>query len=204
MHILRTADFTALPWKNGLGVSSVIASHPKEAGYDKVDWQVGTTDIGSDCPFSSLAGMDRQFTLLSGPGVELTCIDILMGVNTRQAVDIPFRPFAFRGDAVTTCRLLGAPVKVFNVMTRRSHASASLRMPQWTGALLCEQRAGEVVLAVVLAGRAAVGGTGAPLAPFEAVQLDAPAGERCELVSHAGPARAAVVRLSGARSSGAR
>ena len=195
MVILRTGDFAKLAWKNGLGVSHVIASEPRAAGYATVNWQVGTTEFGFDCPFSNLPGMDRQFMLLSGGGVELHCIDVISGVDLRLAVDRPFVPFAFSGDWQTTCRMLGEPVQVFNVMTRRGKATAKITIPRWTGSLYCEQRAGETVIGVLLSGIARVKGEAVALARHEAVLLEAPAGEHCEIVSSAGPARMAVVRL---------
>ena len=195
MVILRTGDFAKLAWKNGLGVSHVIASEPRAAGYATVNWQVGTTEFGFDCPFSNLPGMDRQFMLLSGGGVELHCIDVVSGVDLRLAVDRPFVPFAFSGDWQTTCRMLGEPVQVFNVMTRRGKATAKITIPRWTGSLYCEQRAGETVIGVLLSGIARVKGEAVALARHEAVLLEAPAGEHCEIVSSAGPARMAVVRL---------
>ena len=196
MRILRAADCTALPWKNGLGVSRVIASDPPGAGYDKVDWQVGITDIGIDCPFSSLPGMDRQFMLLEGEGVELHCIDVVSGVDVRRRVDAPFVPFAFRGDWQTMCRLLGDPVQVFNVMTRRSHAEARISQLRWSGALFLEQKPGESVVAVLLAGAAQVTGEAAPLLPMESVVLEAPLGELREVITSGGPARLAIVRVT--------
>lgn len=200
MRVIYSADCTKLPWKNGLGVSSVIASDPPGAGYDTVDWQVGTTEFGTDCPFSSLAGMDRQFMLLSGRGVELHCIDLIEGIDIRRAVDSPFVPFAFRGDWQTTCRMLGGPVKVFNVMTRRDNAAAKISLPRWTGQLFCDQKAGETVLAVLLAGVAQVGGDSVPLLPGDSVILDTPGGDRCAIVGNRGSsgdvARMAVVHIA--------
>ena len=196
MVILRTADFTKLPWKNGLGISHVIASEPRAAGYDDLNWQIGTTEFGFDCPFSSLPGMDRQFTLLSGGGVELHCIDVVTGVDVRHKVDRPFVPVEFRGDWQTTCRMLGEPVGVFNVMTRHGKATAKITIPRWTGSLYCEQRPGETLVAVLLAGIARVSGEAAALAVHEAVMLEAAAGEHCEILAGGGEARMAVVRLS--------
>jgi environmental stress-induced protein Ves len=193
MQILRRSDFAKLAWKNGLGISHVIASDPPLAGYDRVDWQVGTTAFGIDCPFSSLPNMDRQFTLLSGDGVELHCIDVIAGIDVRHAVNTPFLPFAFRGDWQTTCRMLGEPVRVFNVMTRRGKAAARITMPRWTGPLYCDQRKGEKLVAVLLAGNAQVAGES--LAADDAVLLNAPEGEHCEIVS-GGDSRMAVVRIT--------
>ncbi len=196
MQILRTSDYQKLPWKNGLGVSHVVASDPPSAGYDAVSWQIGTTEFGTDCPFSSLPGMDRQFMLLSGGGVELHCIDIISSVDVRKEVDVPFVPFAFTGDWTTTCRMLGAPVRVFNVMTRRGKASARITLPRWTGPLYCEQRKGETLVAVMLAGNALIAGEAAPLKPNDAVMLADAEGGRCEIVASGGDARMAVVRVT--------
>lgn len=196
MRILRASGFTALPWKNGLGVSRVIASDPPGAGYDRVFWQVGTTAITADCPFSSLPGTDRQFTLLEGQGVELKCAAPAEGVNVTKAVDAPFVPFAFRGDWKTDCRLLGGVVKVFNVMTRRGQATAKLRITRWNGDMLCDQRPGETVLAVLLEGTAAVAGEPVSLKGNDTLMLDAPAGERRAIRAPGDGARIAIVRLA--------
>jgi environmental stress-induced protein Ves len=108
----------AQPWKNGLGISYTIADFPHGADFDTVDWQVGHTDIGVDCPFSNLAGMDRLFMVIEGKGVDLTCLDEA-GVTSVNRIERLQAPFAFRGDSTTRCRLIDGPVKVFNVMTRR-------------------------------------------------------------------------------------
>jgi len=196
MRILRTAGFTALPWKNGLGVSRVIASDPPGAGYDNLSWQVGTTAITADCPFSSLPCTDRQFTLLEGTGVELKCSAPAEGVSVTKSVDTPFVPFVFRGDWKTDCRLLGGGVQVFNVMTRRGRATAKLRITRWDGDMLCEQHPGETLLAVMLSGSAVVAGEVAPVGANDTVVLESPAGERCAILALADGARIATVRLA--------
>lgn len=196
MRILRTGDYASLPWKNGLGVSRIIASHPHAAGYDAAMWQVGATDIGIDCPFSSLIGIDRHFMLLSGAGVVLTCVDVVAGINVRHAVKEPFSPVAFRGDWQTTCKLIDDPVQVFNVMTRRGRAGARISLPRWMGPLLLEQRVGETLIAVLLSGAAQVAGEAAPLLPLESVILDSPEGELRSIITSGGVARMAIVRLS--------
>lgn len=126
---LPAALHRAQPWKNGLGVSYTIADFPQGAGFDVVDWQVGHTAIGADCPFSDLAGLDRQFMVIEGAGVELTCTDAA-GTTTVHRVDPLQAPFSFQGDWRTTCRLLDGPVKVFNVMTRRVRFSAKVDFVQ--------------------------------------------------------------------------
>lgn len=137
----------AVPWKNGLGISHTIADSPRGAGFDAVDWQVGATQIGADCPFSFLPGLDRLFTVIGGAGVELTCIDE-HGKASAHRIDPASGPFAFRGDWRTACRLLDGTVQVFNVMTRRGKYAA--RVEFVAGLESLRQGAGETAIAVEL------------------------------------------------------
>lgn len=145
---LPAALHRAQPWKNGLGISYTIADSPRGAGFDAVDWQVSRTDIGGDCPFSELRGLDRTFMVIEGKGVELACVDE-SGRTTANRVE-PMISFAFRGDWRTTCRLLEGPVKVFNVMARRGKFSATVELvPGLDGARPAH---GETLVAVALPG----------------------------------------------------
>ena len=146
---LPAARHRAQPWKNGLGVSYTIADFPRGAGFDTVLWQIGSTGIGADCPFSNLPGLDRQFMVIEGAGVELTCVDE-SGITTVTRVDRLDVPFAFRGDWRTTCRLLDGPVKVFNVMTRRGNYSAKVDIV--SGLDSVHEVSGDTLLAVALPG----------------------------------------------------
>lgn len=128
---LSAAKYPAQSWKNGLGVSQTIAGFPLRAGFDTLLWQVGSTEIVADCPFSLLPGLDRQFMVIEGAGVELTCVDEA-GRTTVNRVSPLQTPFAFRGDWRTSCRLLDGPVKVFNVMTRRGKYSAKVEVASAT------------------------------------------------------------------------
>ena len=139
---LPVAQHRAIPWKNGLGISHTIADHPHGAGFDALDWQVSSTQIGADCPFSDLPGIDRQFMVIEGAGVELTCTDEKGGTTVHRAD--PLRgPLAFRGDWRTSCRLLAGPVRVFNVMTRRGRFAADLSLA--TGGALQGDAGGTLV-----------------------------------------------------------
>lgn len=196
MQILRRDDFASLPWKNGLGVSRVIASEPPRTDYDALLWQVSTTEITADGPFSDLPGMDRRFMLIEGAGVQLAFSVVPSGAPLRFASAAPFAPVEFRGDWKTHCRLTGGPVQVLNVMTRRGRVDAVLGVKRWGGAMLCLQRPGESLLAVMLEGHAQIAGEAAPLVPNDAVLLESGRGEACEIEAPQGVARIAIVRLS--------
>ncbi len=128
--------------------------------------------------------------------MELVCSAAAAGVNLRHAVGTPFAPVEFQGDWRTDCRLLGGEVQVLNVMTRRGRAKADIRVRRWTGALLCEQRPGETLLAVMLTGRALIGGEAAPLVPNDAVMLESRSGGHCEIEAAGTGARIAIVRFT--------
>lgn len=166
-----------MPWKNGLGVSQVIASDPPGASYDALAWQVAVTQITADSPFSSLSGLDRIFMVFEGAGVELKSIDEHGATRTHPV--LPLRPYAFRGDWRTDCRLLDGPVKVFNVIARRGKASATLEL--LAGGVL-EKPAGRTLVAV-------------DLATLDGWRLDGASGESVEIERAGAPV--ALVSVAG-------
>jgi environmental stress-induced protein Ves len=144
--LLPAAQHAKLPWKNGLGVSRIIATEPAGAGFDTMLWQVSGTEIGADCPFSELKGLDRLFMVTGGAGVDLTSTNDA-GRTWTARVKLGQVPYAFRGDWKTSCRLLGGPVKVFNVIARRGKARASVEFLSET---TVTKAAGETAIAVHL------------------------------------------------------
>ena len=126
MRYLPAAAHRLQPWKNGLGVSRVIADDPAGAGFDALRWQVSATEIAGDCPFSALPGLDRLFVVIEGAGVVLESVDE-HGANHEASLPAGAAPHAFRGDWTTRCRLLDGPVRVLNVIARRGVFAATLR-----------------------------------------------------------------------------
>lgn len=177
---LRRADYRSVPWKNGLGVSQTLVQQPPAAGFDTVRWQVGITDITSDCPFSALDGLDRTFLVLSGAGVELTHATEA-GSTFSTLVKAQQAPHRFRGDWPTTCRLLGGPVKVLNIMARRGEARAEVGYIS-AGRLSVTKGPEEVLVAVELEG-------------LDAWLAEGPQAESCELKADAGPLKIALIKI---------
>jgi hypothetical protein len=145
---LPASQHSTQPWKNGLGVSRVIAGEPAGAGFDTLLWQVGATEIGADCPFSDLPGLDRQFMVIAGVGVELTSKDAETGAAWHERIERLQAPYAFRGNWSTQCRLLAGPVRVLNVITRRKRCAAAV---DFADATEIAGAAGETLIAVDLA-----------------------------------------------------
>ncbi|MFC5665779.1 HutD family protein [Kitasatospora misakiensis] len=166
VQLLRAAERPATAWRNGGGVTREVAGYPAGSGLDDFAWRVSLAEVGSAGPFSAFPGVDRVITLVEGPGMALT-VD-----GTEHVVDAPFRPFAFSGDAVTDCRLLGGPLVDFNVMTRHGHATAELTFATEPGPLVVP--AGTTVLLVCLSGTATLDATTA-LTRYDAALLTTPA-----------------------------
>ena len=118
------AALPVTPWKNGGGTTQEIASWPQGAGLDSFGWRVSIATIAAAGPFSVFAGVDRSITLLEGDGVRLFTHD----GRIEHRLDVALQPFAFSGDEPIDCTLLGNASNDFNVMTRRGHWRAEVRV----------------------------------------------------------------------------
>ena len=115
IHLLSALAYRVQPWKNGGGTTTEIATHPDGAGWDDFLWRVGIADIERSGPFSSFPGVDRSIMLLDCPpesGMNLSIDGKSFEMVQHEFVD-------FAGEAVTHGLLRGAPVRDFNVMSRR-------------------------------------------------------------------------------------
>ena len=116
IRVLPPGDYRVMPWKNGGGTTTEIWIHPPGAGWDAFEWRVGIADIAQSGPFSSFPGIDRSIMLLecpAGSGMRLS-------IDGRD-VDLPLHEFVdFAGESSTHGTLSAAPVRDFNVMSRRS------------------------------------------------------------------------------------
>ncbi|MFG2663779.1 HutD family protein [Streptomyces sp. NPDC048387] len=167
-RILRAADRTAAPWKNGGGVTREIAAGPEGAGTEDFDWRVSLAEVSADGPFSRFPGVDRTLTLAEGAGMELTL------AGARRRLDERYVPGDFPGDEPTDCRLLDGPVVNFNVMYRRGRVEAHTAVILGALALAAPPRT--TLLVVALDGPARLDHPGGPveLGPYDAALLEAP------------------------------
>lgn len=117
---LTPADYRAMPWKNGLGITHEIAVERSgdEPGFA---WRVSLAEVAVSSPFSVFPSCDRTIVLLQGDGMVLDS-----GPHGRHVLDQRFRPYSFQGEWQTDCRLLGGPCRDLNVMTDRARARAEV------------------------------------------------------------------------------
>jgi environmental stress-induced protein Ves len=128
IRLLTPADYCSMPWKNGGGRTTEIATHPPGAALDAFVWRASIADVGRDGPFSPFPGVDRAIVLLEGAGMRLTGDD--RDVELRK----PFEPLRFSGDESIECTLIAGPVRDFNAMFRRGAASGSIAVVRGSGA----------------------------------------------------------------------
>ncbi|MGF0537857.1 HutD/Ves family protein [Agrobacterium sp. ES01] len=128
MRILRATDHTAMPWKNGGGVTREVASAPALNESSPFVWRLSLATIRQSGPFSLFPGIDRTIAALRGDPVRLT-ID---GKEVAQLHALG-EPFAFSGDAKVSAFTDGAETIDLNIMTLRGHAHHDMARLGWAG-----------------------------------------------------------------------
>jgi len=133
-RVLSPADYRRMPWKNGAGRTTEIASHPAGAALDAFDWRISVADVASDGPFSTFAGVDRTIVLLAGAGM---CLD---GDGRSTLLRTPYAPHSFRGDDAIACALVDGPVRDFNLMLRRGRVTGEVAIVRGAAAHIAPAR----------------------------------------------------------------
>ena len=106
---LTAQDYTEMPWANGRGVTGEML-RLEAAG--ALLWRFSRAAVLEAGPFSLFAGIERNLTVISGPGFDLVGARFLL-----QA--LPLLPVAFPGDVQLSAENVTAPCDDFNVMSAR-------------------------------------------------------------------------------------
>lgn len=140
LELLCAAQRTAVPWKNGGGLTREVAAYPPGSDLSDFDWRVSIADIRTAGPFSLFPGVDRQMAVISGR--------LSLAIDARPAVTLTPESdaVAFPGDVPAFAEPLYAPVTDLNVMTRRLRCSASLTRKSTRDSVVLEPRAGTTLL----------------------------------------------------------
>lgn len=134
---LDAATCAPMPWRNGGGTTcELLTLLARDGDGDRADGNAGTdaafdarisiATIAHPGPFSAFPGVDRQITLLDGPGVRLTAHN---GAFDHR-LEASLAPYAFDGDIALDATWVedGADnaARVLNVMTRRGRCEATI------------------------------------------------------------------------------
>jgi len=185
--VLRLAAYPIVPWRNGAGVTREIACSPVGASAEEFDWRVSIADVRPSSTFSTFAGVDRVILPLDPPPMVLT-VDGTPHELTRH------EPFAFDGEAVTSCQVDGGPSRDLNVMTRRGRVSATV-VVLGDAHVEVESAGDGTSLVVLLSGTRAASSPASPSA-IELGELDALVVSGGVAAHLSGSGRLAVIRLA--------
>jgi environmental stress-induced protein Ves len=118
VHLVALADCTAMPWRNGGGITHDLLAWP----LGETPWQlrVSVASIARDGPFSRFDGVQRWFTVLSGAGVRLQWPH---GASSLVPGD---PPLGFDGADPPGCTLLAGSTLDLNLMAL--HSAGRVRM----------------------------------------------------------------------------
>lgn len=118
-QIIALADVPPSPWKNGGGVTRQLAAWPNAQDWV---WRMSVAEVAGSGPFSRFDGVDRWFAVMGGAGVRLN-----MGPEVQaHTLTADSAPLCFAGEEPVHCTLINGPTQDFNLMLRRSHASARM------------------------------------------------------------------------------
>ena len=121
MRHLTPTDYTSQPWKNGRGTTTELWRLERDC---QLLVRLSRAAVVEDGPFSLFPGIERNLTVLSGPGFRLTA----GGLDFRCE---PLVPMAFPGDAeVMATETKGQQSDDFNVMTARELPKPSVTVMQ--------------------------------------------------------------------------
>nr|WP_276514054.1 HutD family protein [Gluconobacter cerinus] len=110
LTIASVASFPAQPWRNGRGMTRVIATG--------ADWRISLADIQTDGPFSVFPGLTRS--LLLAAGARLTLHGLSPAPQDLRALG---QSVCFKGEMPVSACCHGAPVQALNLMVRSEKAA---------------------------------------------------------------------------------
>jgi uncharacterized protein len=117
--LITPAQYRRLPWKNGGGVSTDIATDAVTGGEV---WRFGRTPIPAPGPFSDYSGYDRVQVLIGGRGL------VLDGPDGEIDLRTPFRIVRYKGELPLVSRLEAGPVEVVNLIGLRTNVTVDMQM----------------------------------------------------------------------------
>jgi environmental stress-induced protein Ves len=110
MRHLTPPDYTTMAWANGKG-STIEMLRVEEGGLLK--WRLSRASVVENGAFSLFPGIERNLTVLTGPGFDLVGDGLHLPAR-------PLVPVEFAGDLAVRAEGFFAPSYDFNVMTARA------------------------------------------------------------------------------------
>lgn len=107
---LTAADYKTMPWANGKGTTVEML---KLEDNDQLLWRLSRASVVENGDFSMFSGIERNLTVISGPGFDLRGDGLHLNAK-------PLIPVGFAGDTPIRVEAVTAASDDFNVMTARA------------------------------------------------------------------------------------
>lgn len=146
--ILGPDRFRSMPWANGKGVTLELL---RLDGPQDLIFRLSRAQVVEDGEFSLFPGIERNLTVLSGPGFALRGPGF-------DLVAEPLKPLAFPGDVPLRAEGVTAPSEDFNVMSARSLPRPVVRVLRAGQALTGAWIFAQALAAATVSGRSLVEG----------------------------------------------
>ena len=182
VRVFRAADYRRMRWSNDGGWTTELAASRPAADAASFDWRISIAEVESDGAFSTFPGCDRHIALLDGAGMELEFDD-----SPSIQLDQRLKFQRFDGDRAARGRLLGGPVRDFNVIVRRQAISAKVLHRPLVGPMLFLHDPATSWFVYLLSGHAELkGADDAGLAAHESLLLEPDSQARNRVLSGGG------------------
>ncbi|WP_421592900.1 HutD family protein [Shinella sp. M27] len=123
--LIRHAETTPTPWKNGMGVGRNIAMWSRQAA-GEFDVLIATAEMSGTVPFSSYPGVDRSLLVTAGRL-------LLKSTHRETVLSKDSEPLVFAGEEkIIGTAIGGERVQDFNVLSKRGvvhHTLARWEVP---------------------------------------------------------------------------
>ena len=129
-HVIRAAAYRRERWRNGAGWTERILSLPGDGDGDW-DLRLSIASIEQDAGFSRFDGVEREFVLLQGQGLQLAFAD-----GRSVELQPPYPRVRFAGEDPPRAQLGEGPCKAFNLMWKRQAWQVQLLHRPLVGAMV--------------------------------------------------------------------
>ncbi len=114
---MKANDFKVMPWANGRGQTVEMWREDRDGVLLR---RLSRAVVVEDGEFSLFAGMDRNLTVIDGPGFDL--------VGAERITAQFLQPVEFAGDVAVRAEGVSVPSEDFNVMVRRGSVRAEVHV----------------------------------------------------------------------------
>jgi len=122
-QLIEQKNYLRMPWKNGLGETLEIQRDEDEQG---LRFRISQASVQDDGVFSDFSGLDRTLVLLTGNGMQLSCLNASQESQQHNLTE-PLDMARFAGGDHTYASLTQGTIEDLNIMVRDRDSVAEVQ-----------------------------------------------------------------------------